>query len=72
MAGKEKISFVRSKDFETIDDDLTEALNGLEEANDRILKLLETEKPPVLIDSSSEEAADSSAQEAAPAAGAPM
>ncbi|HPO15493.1 MAG TPA: hypothetical protein PLI09_18770 [Candidatus Hydrogenedentes bacterium] len=47
MSGKEKVSFVRSKDFESIDDELTEALNGLDEANDRILKLLETEPPPI-------------------------
>ncbi len=58
MAGKEKIAFVRSKDFESIEDDLTEALNGLEEANDRILKLLETEKPPVAIDSAPAESSE--------------
>lgn len=43
MPGKEKVAFVRSKDFESIDEELGNALNLLEEANDRVSHLLETE-----------------------------
>ena len=43
MAAKESVNFKRSEDFESIDDELTEALSALDEANVRVLDLLETE-----------------------------
>lgn len=47
MASKEKVSFVRSKEFESIDDELSEALNQLDASNERIVKLLESEPTPI-------------------------
>ncbi len=43
MPGKEKIAIVRSKDFESVDEELCHALERLEEVNDRVQQLLETE-----------------------------
>lgn len=63
MSGKEKVSFVRSKDFESIDDELTEALNGLDEANDRILKILESEPPSITADAGAQPAPEEESPE---------
>ncbi len=50
MASKEKVTFVRSKEFESIDDELSAALNQLEESNERIVRLLESEPKPVFVE----------------------
>lgn len=49
MAAKEKVTFVRSKEFESIDDELSAALDQLEDVNQRIVDLLSTESTPVPI-----------------------
>lgn len=43
MANKEKVNFIRSNDFESVDEELTAALNQLENANERIVQLLESQ-----------------------------
>jgi hypothetical protein len=48
MSSKETVSFKRSEDFESIDDELAVALSVLDEANSRVLGLLETESRPVI------------------------
>jgi hypothetical protein len=43
---REKVTFVRSREFETVDDELTAALDQLDQVNQRIVDLLSTEAPP--------------------------
>lgn len=43
MTKKEKVSIVRSDDFEEVDAALSEALASLEEANARVAQLLQSE-----------------------------
>ncbi len=43
MPKKDKISFLHSDDFESIDDELTAAMSRLEETNERIVSLLESD-----------------------------
>ena len=45
MSKKEKVSIVRSDDFEEVDAALNEALVSLEAANGRVAELLESEVP---------------------------
>jgi hypothetical protein len=68
MAGKDKVSFVRSKDFESIDDELNAAMDQLEDTNERIAKLLETETlaPTGVTGELFEEAPDPETTEKAP------
>ena len=70
MSSKETVSFKRSEDFESIDDELAVALSVLDEANSRVLGLLETESRPVI---TAEEAETSEESNRPPAeAGAPQ
>ena len=50
MASKDKVAFVRTKEFESIDEELSAALSQLDESNQRIATLLETEPKPVFVD----------------------
>ncbi len=43
MPGKGKVHFVRAEDFESIEEELSVALDRLDEANSRIVSLLDTE-----------------------------
>ena len=43
MAKKDPVPFVRARDFETIDDELTDAMLHLDEANCRVLEFLAVE-----------------------------
>ena len=43
MANKGKVAFIRTTDFESVDEELTAALNRLEDANERIVQLLESQ-----------------------------
>lgn len=67
MSAKEKISFVRSKEFETIDEELNSALDQLDQVNQRIVDLLSTEPAPVPGAMPEEEPAEEGAPDAAAA-----
>lgn len=74
MSKKEKISFLNSNEFESIEDELTAALSRLEEANERISGLLhgETADPDAgEAADAPEEPADTEAPESAPASAQP-
>ncbi len=47
MARKEKVTLIRSEDFASVEDELSAALEQLENANTRVLDLLATETAPV-------------------------
>ncbi len=68
MSPKEKVHFIRSTDFEAVDEELSEAMSGLDEANSRILELLNSETAP----ESGEEAAPDEPAAEAPPSGAPQ
>lgn len=59
MARKERIEFQRSEDFALLDGALSEAIEELDKANDRIGALLQDYKPPEQPAQDYEEAADS-------------
>ena len=63
MSKKEKVSIVRSDDFEEVDAILTEALVSLEEANARVSDLLESETHDTLSDAAEQKIAQSSGQD---------
>lgn len=46
MARKEKVSILRSEDFASVEDELSAALELLENANSRVLDLLAAETAP--------------------------
>jgi len=45
---REKITFIHSDDFESVDEELTEAMGELDQANDRVLELLRSTPPPIM------------------------
>lgn len=45
MAKKDKVSLLRSEQFETVDDALTSAMLRLDASNERIVELLSSEQP---------------------------
>lgn len=47
MARKEKVTIIRSEDFASVEDELSAALEQLENANTRVLDLLASETAPV-------------------------
>jgi hypothetical protein len=54
MSRKEKVSIIRSEEFASVEEELTTALSGLEDANARIQALLASEaaimgEPPTVI-----------------------
>lgn len=69
MAKKEKIAIIRPDEFGEVDEALTEALAGLDEANTRVSSLLESERrgedPPELTGVSGDGAVDASASDSA-------
>lgn len=44
MAKKEKVTIIHSDDFDEVDEALSQALDGLELANARVVNLLESEQ----------------------------
>lgn len=63
MSRKDKISIIRSEEFASVEDELAEAVDRLENANSRIQALLESETAIM-----GESPAGNAAEEAAPAA----
>lgn len=50
MAKKEKVEIVRSEEFETVDQELADAMALLDQVNARVIDLLESERPPAVVD----------------------
>lgn len=44
---REKITFIHTDDFESVDEELTQAMGELDQANDRVLDLLRSTPPPI-------------------------
>ena len=65
MVKKRDVAFVRSDDFETIDEELTAAMSGLDAANDRVLTLLDGERAAAEEDAAEEETAEEGAAQPA-------
>ena len=65
MPRKDKVSIIRSEEFASVDDELAEAVNRLENANARIQALLESERA-ILVESPAGDIAGEAA-DAAPA-----
>lgn len=62
MSKKEKIQFSHGEDFESVEDLLTEALENLDQANERILRLLDSEsRGPAALTPSEPKGADEEA-----------
>ena len=67
MAKKDKVVLNRSEDFASIEDELSAALDKLEQANTSVLDLLAREAPPA-----PEPAGDAAAEPAAEGGGVPQ
>lgn len=46
MAKKEKVDIVRSEEFESVDQELADAMALLDQVNARVIDLLQGERPP--------------------------
>lgn len=50
MAKKEKVEIVHSEEFETVDQELADAMALLDQVNARVIDLLESERPSATAD----------------------
>jgi hypothetical protein len=58
MTDKEKITIVRSDDFTSVDEELSDAISQLDESNARIIDLLENDSTEVSVEVGEESSGD--------------